>query len=115
MIYGLFDVGFLKELFMLRPKTLRERIESRIARKRGCSFWTPNGLRSNVGRIFPSDPELRRMWHSAWDTYVVLCEPYNEVIRILEPQYRQATERIGEHAFGNRTSAIPIAPWQVIS
>jgi hypothetical protein len=54
----------------------------------------------NVETIFPSEPSLRKMWESAWTTYVVLCEPYNDVIRVLGPQYLQAIERMGDHPFG---------------
>jgi hypothetical protein len=63
-------------------------------------FLEPEWFEKNVAKIFPPNPELHRMWDSSWGTYVVLCEPYNDVIRVLEPQYRLAIGRIGEYEFG---------------
>jgi hypothetical protein len=106
---GLVARGFaeMPEVRTVLERRLDSVVEPSLTIRSVYGRWTPwlhfldaGWFEKNVETIFPIDPGLRRIWDSAWGTYVVLCEPYNEVIRVLEPQYRLAIERIGEYAFG---------------
>ena len=54
----------------------------------------------NLPAIFPTDESLRSLHDCAWATYIVLCDPYNDVYSALAAQYLGATERIGSYANG---------------
>jgi hypothetical protein len=45
-------------------------------------------------RLFPEDPGLRSLRDAAWDSYIVFCQPYDNVFRILRSQYSKAIERL---------------------
>ncbi len=49
----------------------------------------------NVGRIFPAADDQRSWWDAAWETYIVACRPYDNVLAVLEAEYRRAIERLG--------------------
>jgi len=61
---------------------------------------------TNVSRIFPQDPTLRRLCETAWDTYVTFCRPYNDVLPLLREEYLRAIDRIGSDR-GTRHIADP--------
>jgi hypothetical protein len=71
--------GFCKELFMRRPKTLRERIETRIARKRGEDVFLPREFRDLGGedqvlrvlRNLVSEKRLVRLGYGVYGRAVV--------------------------------------------
>jgi hypothetical protein len=44
----------------------------------------------NVEGIFPSSGEFRWRWEAAWCTYISHSAPYNDLLGILEQQYRKA-------------------------
>ncbi len=67
-----------------------------------------------VPRIFPTDPAQERYFAAAWDSCVVFCQPYNNVLPVLRGMYAHAIaglpryeasrgrfhdsrERLGEH------------------
>jgi hypothetical protein len=49
----------------------------------------------NLARMFPSDPEQRHLLNASWDTYVTMCQPFNDVLPLLQGEYLRAIERIG--------------------
>lgn len=58
-------------------------------------FLDPEWAIANVPKIFPRDESLRRLRNAAWNTYIVYCQPYDDVFAVLEEEYRQAIYRIG--------------------
>jgi len=72
-------VGFLQESSMRRPKTLRERIEGRIARKRGEDVFLPREFRDLGGedqvlrvlRILVREKRLVRLGYGVYGRAVV--------------------------------------------
>jgi hypothetical protein len=63
-------------------------------------FLDQRWVEKNLGRIFPSDEDLRTLHDCAWTTYIVTCDPYKNVFESLETQYLGATERIGSWMVG---------------
>src|ERR1700693_2941315 len=63
-------------------------------------FLDRQWVQENLALMFPTDENLRPLCESAWTTYIVLCDPYNDVFQTLEPQYLRATERIGSYSMG---------------
>lgn len=51
--------------------------------------------RAHAARIFPQDRENEPFLEAAWNTYITLCWPYDNVLQILRPFYRFAVDRIG--------------------
>jgi hypothetical protein len=51
--------------------------------------------RDQIPRIFPSEESLKQYLAAAWDTYVVFCNPYDNVLPLLREQYSRAIDRIG--------------------
>jgi hypothetical protein len=47
-------------------------------------------LRSNVGRILPLGQDGSAYFKAAWESYVVFNQPYDTLLRELEPAYRKA-------------------------
>src|SRR5262249_41685484 len=63
--------------------------------------WTSAHLR----RIFPPDKlDLREV---AWETYIVFCAPYDNVLEVLEREYAAAIERLGERVHNRPHLADP--------
>ena len=63
-------------------------------------FLDRRWVQENLALIFPTDENLRALCDCTWTTYIVLCNPYNDVFKALEPQYLHATERIGNYTVG---------------
>ncbi|MDH7482525.1 MAG: hypothetical protein QHH26_11225 [Armatimonadota bacterium] len=55
----------------------------------------PNWARDNAERIFPRSQNAEAFFEAAWNTYVIFCKPYDNVLNILRQQYRQAVDKIG--------------------
>ena len=76
---SIMGVGFLWGVSMRRPKTLRERIESRIARKRGEDVFLPREFRDlgdedqvlRVLRILVREKRLVRLGYGVYGRAVV--------------------------------------------
>jgi hypothetical protein len=67
----------------------------------------PEWARTHAQAIFPQDRESEAFLEAAWNTYVVFCRPYDQVLGILRPQYEQAVERIGLRRDDTRWLADP--------
>jgi hypothetical protein len=67
----------------------------------------PEWARTHAQAIFPQVQESEAFFEAAWNTYVVFCEPYGNVLGILRPQYEQAVERIGSRRDDTRWLADP--------
>jgi len=62
---------------------------------------------AQVGRIFPTAPEQSALRDAAWETYIILCEPYDNVFDVLRDEYGRAVERIGTLVPDRRRLADP--------
>jgi hypothetical protein len=65
--------------------------------------------RARVNQIFPEDETLRHFLDAAWETYLAFCGPYDNVFKILRPQYMRAVERLGSLTTEGRRLADPEA------
>ena len=63
-------------------------------------FLDRRWVAQNLAAIFPEDENLRTLHDCAWTTYIVMCDLYNDVYRVLEAQYLRATERIETYTVG---------------
>lgn len=52
--------------------------------------WTINKL----SVIFPSEKNKSLLWDSAWESYVIFCRPYDNVLDILSKQYQEAVDKL---------------------
>src|SRR6266849_2125663 len=50
---------------------------------------------TNASKIIPSDESLGDLRDAAWETYIIFCEPYDNVFNVLHDEYRRAIERLG--------------------
>lgn len=48
-----------------------------------------------VPKIFPVDQAQRNLRDAAWETYVIFCQPYDNVFNVVREEYARAVERIG--------------------
>jgi len=48
----------------------------------------------NLSKIFPNDEKFLKFRDTAWNAYIVLCEPYDDVLEVLREEYRSTIERI---------------------
>jgi hypothetical protein len=58
-------------------------------------FLDPIWAKANINRVFPGDDASKALRDAAWGTYVIFCQPYNEVFDALLEEYRRAIEAIG--------------------
>lgn len=50
----------------------------------------------SINSIFPEEPQLIYYYLSAWTSYVLYCEPYNNVLQTTLPIYRRAISMLGQ-------------------
>ena len=50
---------------------------------------------ANLSRIFPEDATLVRLRDAVWETYIVLCAPYNDTLVVLREEYPKTIDRMG--------------------
>lgn len=67
----------------------------------------PEWAASQVCRIFPRSEAEAPLRDAAWETYVVLCQPYDSVWEILREEYQLAIERLGADRLERRRLADP--------
>lgn len=60
-----------------------------------------------VSRIFSTLPGEERFRDSAWETYVVFCRPYDNVVPVLRTEYVRAIESLGVHSAERRHAGDP--------
>jgi hypothetical protein len=48
-------------------------------------------------QIFPLDAENKEYFDAAWNTYIIFCQPYDNVFQILRDVYAHAVDQIGQH------------------
>jgi hypothetical protein len=51
---------------------------------------------SRLSAIFPSNESLRDFRDAAWETYLVYCRPYENVVNALREEYARALDRLDE-------------------
>jgi hypothetical protein len=55
----------------------------------------PNWATANASKIFPLDESHRELFYAAWNTFVMFCDAYDNVLEVLRPQYAAAVENMG--------------------
>jgi hypothetical protein len=70
-------------------------------------FFDGNWAQKNVGRIFPTEPNLTQFRSAAWDTYVVFCRPFSDVFEILREEYAHAITLIGSRGESGKNIPSP--------
>jgi hypothetical protein len=88
--------------------------ESSLAVRSVYGQWFPRFVlldsdwaRDNYARIFPLEDQHRDYLEAAWNTYIAFCQPYDDVLELLRPQYRTAVERISSPKEKQRWLADP--------
>jgi hypothetical protein len=56
---------------------------------------------ARMSAIFPHDAASKDLREAAWNTYIMMCQPNDEVFGLLEEAYRQAIDRIRTSAETN--------------
>ncbi len=67
----------------------------------------PEWARSSVPKIFPMEEHLQDLYGAAWDTYIIFCSPYDNVLEILSEHYGTAVEHLGIATEGRQWLADP--------
>lgn len=57
-------------------------------------FLDQTWVRERLAAIFPKEPNLAYLRNVAWDAYILLAQPYNDVFQILRDEYVKAVSRI---------------------
>jgi hypothetical protein len=55
----------------------------------------PSWATAHVAQIFPPGIHDRALWGAAWNTYIVSCQPYNNVLPVIRAEYARAIQRLG--------------------
>jgi hypothetical protein len=60
-------------------------------------FWLDEAwTRGNVDRIFPQEKGSERLWHAAWEAYLVFGSPiYLDSFDLLRPSYERTLDELG--------------------
>ena len=58
-------------------------------------FLDPIWAKANATKVFPGTDNSKELHDVAWGSYVLFCQPHNEVFDALIEQYREAIEAIG--------------------
>ena len=64
----------------------------------------PGWAQTNIARIFPTEDSLRPLYDAAWNTYIVFCQPFNDVFEVLKPVYAHAINQLGDQT-GKKSQA----------
>jgi len=51
---------------------------------------------TNIITIFPTDDSLRPFFEAAWNTYIVFCQPFDNVLEVLKPVYAHAINQLSK-------------------
>jgi len=54
----------------------------------------PRWATANASRIFPEEKKLLLYWEAAWSSYLWFCNPYDEILTVLQVQHREAIGRL---------------------
>jgi hypothetical protein len=119
MRYALWAKGHLERQIEGQEKTwpgfaampeVQEVLEAHLDRARDPSLavrsvygqWFPwlalvdtGWARQKASDIFPLGEEDRAYFEAAWNTYVVFCQPYDDVLEVLREAYGEAIQSIG--------------------
>jgi hypothetical protein len=64
----------------------------------------PGWTQTNIINIFPTDDSLRPFYDAAWNTYIVFCQPFNNVFDILKSVYAHAVNQLDKQ-LGEKSQA----------
>lgn len=64
-------------------------------------------VRTNLNRLFPTEPENRRLREATWDTYLTYSNLYTPVYDIVRNVYREEVERLAEKSVKEDSSRTP--------
>jgi len=92
----------MPELRVLLDQRLRHEAEPSQTVRAVFGWWLPwlalldrEWVAANLTAIFPLEPNYRHLLDAAWDTYITICQPFDDILPLLEGEYIRAIERIG--------------------
>lgn len=102
--------GFLEpEIKEILEKKLDVSIEPSLAVHSVYGAFVPqlhylarDWLEEQLEAIFPVDKEKFTYWKAAWDAYIFLSNVYQDVFRLLVPQYQQGIQLLGQVQDGQK-------------
>jgi hypothetical protein len=67
--------------------------------KLGTLAWLDKGwIKTRENIIFPEAKEEQKYFDASWETYITFVNPFKELLKILNKQYRKALQESGSHA-----------------
>jgi hypothetical protein len=104
----------MPEVTTVLERHLDVRLEPSLAIRAVYGRWFPwlvlldrAWVAAHVQQIFPTDAALRPYHDSAWETYIVFCEPYTDSFALLQDEYKRAVQSIGRRESPWRYMADP--------
>ena len=93
----------MPEVRQVLERHLDPKVDSSLTARSVYGRWLPHihfldrrWVKRNLALIFPADNSLQALYDCVWSSYIVLCDPYNDVFRDLEVEYLRAIARIGK-------------------
>lgn len=97
------NAGFkeMKEVECVLEEKLNPDLEKTLAIRSVYGQWLPwlvlldtAWATLNLHRIFPKEKQLSQFRGAAWETYIVFCDPYDNILDVIKNEYTAAIERI---------------------
>lgn len=101
----LLDFDKMPEIRQVLQEHLDPNLDASLAIRSTYGQWFPwlalldeNWIIQNISGIFPHQAELKMFWEAAWNSYIVLCSPYDNAFNLLADEYKHAIEQISSEA-----------------
>jgi len=97
------NAGFeeMKEVKHVLEEKLNPDIEKTLAIRSVYGQWLPwlvlldtAWVTINLHKIFPKEKQLSLFRDAAWETYIVFCHPYDNILDVIKNEYAAAIERV---------------------
>lgn len=73
-------------------------IRSVYGEKLGVLAWLDDEwVKNSQYLIFPKEPTEQSYFNASWEAYIIFVHAYNNVFKILQPQYERAVKEVGRH------------------
>lgn len=96
------NFNILPEVVKVLESHLDQQLETALTIRSVYGCWLPwlvtwdeNWVRGNIRRIFPLTEQYQELWDTAWGTYIVYNDPYNNVYKLIKDEYQRALHRFG--------------------
>lgn len=93
----------MKEVKSVLEEKLNPDIEKTLAIRSVYGQWLPwlvlldvAWVTINLHKIFPKEKQLNQFRDAAWETYIVFCHPYDNILDVIRNEYTAAIERIDD-------------------